>query len=30
MINEEKKCNNLTGKEWLKNSFSIRSRYEKT
>ncbi len=23
MINEEKKCNNLTGKEWLKNSFSI-------
>lgn len=23
MINEDKKCNNLTGKEWLKNSFSI-------
>ena len=23
MINEEKRCNNLTGKEWLKNSFSI-------
>lgn len=23
MINEEKKCNNLTGKEWLQNSFSI-------
>lgn len=23
MINEDKKCNNLTGKEWLQNSFSI-------
>ena len=23
MINEKKRCNNLTGKEWLKNSFSI-------
>lgn len=23
MINEEKRCNSLTGKEWLKNSFSI-------
>lgn len=23
MINENKKCNNLTGKEWLQNSFSI-------
>lgn len=23
MINEDKRCNNLTGKEWLQNSFSI-------
>jgi DNA modification methylase len=23
MINEDKKCNDLTGKEWLQNSFSI-------
>lgn len=23
MVNENKKCNNLTGKEWLQNSFSI-------
>lgn len=23
MVNEEKKCNDLTGKEWLQNSFSI-------
>ena len=23
MINEDKKCNHLTGKEWLQNSFSI-------
>ncbi len=23
MINEDKKCNNLSGKEWLQNSFSI-------
>ena len=23
MINDDKKCNNLTGKEWLQNSFSI-------
>lgn len=23
MIDEDKKCNNLTGKEWLQNSFSI-------
>lgn len=23
MVNEDKKCNNLTGKEWLQNSFSI-------
>ena len=23
MINHNKKCNNLTGKEWLQNSFSI-------
>lgn len=23
MTNEDKKCNDLTGKEWLQNSFSI-------
>ena len=23
MINDEKRCNDLTGKEWLQNSFSI-------
>ena len=23
MVSEEKKCNDLTGKEWLQNSFSI-------
>lgn len=22
-MNEEKRCNDLTGKEWLQNSFSI-------
>lgn len=30
MINEDKKCNNLTGKEWLQNSFSIWRELSKT
>ncbi len=30
MINEDKKCNNLTGKEWLQNSFSIWRNLNKT
>ena len=30
MINEEKRCNNLTGKEWLQNSFSIWRNLTKT
>lgn len=30
MINEEKRCNNLTGKEWLQNSFSIWRDLKKT
>lgn len=30
MINEEKRCNNLTGKEWLQNSFSIWRNLSKT
>ena len=30
MINEDKKCNNLTGKEWLQNSFSIWRNLTKT
>ena len=30
MINHNKKCNNLTGKEWLQNSFSIWRELTKT
>ncbi len=30
MINDNKKCNNLTGKEWLQNSFSIWRELTKT
>lgn len=30
MINEEKKCNDLSGKEWLQNSFSIWRNLSKT
>lgn len=30
MINEEKRCNDLTGKEWLQNSFSIWRNLSKT
>ena len=30
MINEEKRCNNLTGKEWLQYSFSIWRNLSKT
>lgn len=30
MINEDKRCNNLTGKEWLQNSFSIWRNLSKT
>lgn len=30
MINEDKKCNELTGKEWLQNSFSIWRNMSKT
>ena len=30
MINEDKKCNELTGKEWLQNSFSIWRNISKT
>ena len=30
MINDSKRCNNLTGKEWLQNSFSIWRNLTKT
>ncbi|MEG1502454.1 MAG: DNA methyltransferase, partial [Synergistaceae bacterium] len=30
MTNEDKKCNELTGKEWLQNSFSIWRNLSKT
>ena len=29
-MNEEKRCNDLTGKEWLQNSFSIWRELSKT
>ena len=30
MINKDKRCNDLTGKEWLQNSFSIWRNFNKT
>jgi DNA modification methylase len=30
MINDDKRCNDLDGKEWLKNSFSIWRDLQKT